>query len=81
MVKEFSDAAFAMKVGDISEPVKTTFGYHIIKLEDKIEAKEAVYEDSIKDIENALFQEKSNDGYMAWYQEKLEEYEITTYLE
>lgn len=81
MVKEFSDAAFAMKVGDISEPVKTTFGYHIIKLEDKIEAKEAVYEDSIKDIENALFQEKSNDGYMAWYQEKLEEYEIKTYLE
>lgn len=34
MIKEFSDAAFALKnVGDISKPVKTTFGWHIIRLD------------------------------------------------
>ena len=31
IVKEFEKAVYSMKVGDISEPVKTQFGYHIIK--------------------------------------------------
>lgn len=35
MVGPFEQAAFSMNVGDISEPVKTQFGYHIIKVEAK----------------------------------------------
>ena len=35
MVKEFEDAVFSMEIGQISNPVKTQFGYHLIKLTDK----------------------------------------------
>ena len=37
MVKEFDEVAFKMEVGEISDPVQTNFGYHVIKLTDKME--------------------------------------------
>ncbi len=45
MVPEFSKAVWALKVGTITtKPVKTQFGYHVIYLENKTEAKPASYE-------------------------------------
>ncbi len=41
MVKEFDEAAFTLPVGVVSEPVKTQFGWHLIKVTEKHPAEEA----------------------------------------
>lgn len=43
--KEFADAAFAMKIGEISDPIKTQDGYHIIKVTDHKEEGIATFDD------------------------------------
>lgn len=80
MVPEFENTAFALKVDEISEPVQTEYGYHIIKVEDHKEAKEATLEEAKDDIRKTILQDKMGDAYNTWYTEMLEQYKITNYL-
>jgi peptidyl-prolyl cis-trans isomerase C len=52
MVPEFSEAAFKLDKGQISDPVKTQFGWHVIKVEDKRVKPAPKFEDVKAQIEN-----------------------------
>lgn len=54
MVPEFEKTAFALKKGEMSEIVKTQFGYHIIKVTDKAEASYKPFNEVKGDIRNFL---------------------------
>lgn len=76
MVKEFEDAVFENEVGTITEPVKTQFGYHIIKINQKNPAKELSF-DEVKDrIVEQVRRQKEQEIYNEKITELKDKYEV-----
>ncbi|NNE90251.1 MAG: hypothetical protein HKN23_01255 [Verrucomicrobiales bacterium] len=73
MVPEFDKTVFAMKVGDISEPVKTQFGYHIIKLDEKNEAGKQPLNDELKEKITGALKAENEQKVIEDYLKKLRE--------
>jgi len=59
MVKEFEDAAFAQPVGELGQPVKTKYGYHIIKV---LERKSKTFEEEKTNIDRQLKQQLTREA-------------------
>jgi len=64
MVKPFADKAFSLKAGEISEPVRTRFGWHIIKVEKVNEASTLSFDEDEKKIRKKLTDERAK--YLAY---------------
>jgi len=58
MVPEFSKAAFGMKKGDISDPVRSSFGFHVIKVTDRKDAETVTLEKAKPQLLAYLKQQK-----------------------
>jgi parvulin-like peptidyl-prolyl isomerase len=60
LVQEFEDAAFALAVGALSEPVKTQFGYHIIQVLEK---------DPARELNAYIVSQKRSEAFQSWLTE------------
>lgn len=74
MVKEFEEAAFTAEIGKVVGPVKTQFGYHLIKVEEKNMPSAISYEEAKKSIRTTMLQKKQNEAYSAKVKELREKY-------
>lgn len=80
MAEEFSKAAFAMKVGEISKPVQTTFGFHIIRVTGKWPRGTLPLEALEDELRDRLEQRKLHVGRRALKQRLEEQYPVIHYL-
>jgi len=80
MVPEFDEAVFAMEIDEISGPVETSHGFHIIHVTDKKEEKEASLEESEELVRDALFERKMQTEYGVLIAELKEKYTVENNL-
>lgn len=70
-VPEFEQAAFALKVNEISKPVKTQFGYHVIQALSPVKGNFDAYKDAVR---QTLLQQRKNDAMSKWVEKLTNDY-------
>ena len=76
MVPEFEKAAFELQVGEISEPVKTQFGYHLIQLDEISAGSVKTLEEARPTIAENISHQKQNEKYINSVTELKNKYKV-----
>lgn len=77
-VPEFSEALQKMKPGDVAGPLKTLYGYHIVKLDDVQPEKQLSFDESAANIRERLTGEKRTKLYDSWMAGMRQKYPLQT---
>lgn len=77
MVAEFDAAAFSLAKGEISQPVKSVYGYHIIQVESITPAKQFTLDDVKSTILSTLLGNKKDAAWQAWITTMKQELGVT----
>jgi peptidyl-prolyl cis-trans isomerase SurA len=68
-IEQFKNLAYTLNEGEISEPFKTPFGYHLVKLEEKKPARKLNLTDDYEDIKNIALNMKQQKVLTEWVEE------------
>ncbi len=76
MVPEFEKAVLEAEVNEVTEAVKTQFGYHLIVVDNKRESMIKPFDEVKAMINNKLIQEKQNEQYNEFTQNLRDKYTV-----
>ena len=76
MVKEFEDMAFSLEIGELSKPVKTQFGYHLIIVDDKRKEEKQNFEDIKNELKETVLAKKQQEAYVNKINELRKKYNV-----
>jgi len=79
MVPEFANMAFSLEKDGLSDPVKTQFGYHIIKVYDKMEAETQSFDEAKAKIDQTLNGNKQKEYMEDMIKELKKKHAVTIY--
>jgi parvulin-like peptidyl-prolyl isomerase len=81
MPEEFDQVVFRYRVGSISRVVKSPYGYHLFKVEDRISPRTRRLEEVSEDIRKRIFQRRQESFFNEWLMSLKDQAQITVYPE